>query len=501
MAGLSNGNGTSVGLELTPVSGMSLGNELTFLGFAVKPSVTLDFTTSFSTSSASLSRTGNARMFDSTGTMTFAPNNLLLNSATLSTQNITTVAGNYIISMYGTGSITLSGTSSGTITGTGANNQVYLKITAIAGTLTLTVSGSVTFAVAAQVTYETTPRSGDQVITTGSAYYGPRLDYNPSTLVALGLLIEGSASNYILQSQNLALTWTQRGVTLTTGNTGPDGITALSRVTLGASGSQDIFQYRSAAFPPSSRIEPSFWIYKTSTTGTMQIQNAYTGAAAGLWSINLATLPAGLVRVTRNTTGVTVTNEFTSDASGNCGIGFYMASGTGTVDIGFVNMENNSFTTSYIQTFAATVTRAADIAAITSATALAAKAIIIQVNGLPGSNADTLIGLNAGIGLGATAANALTTAWGGSQTTGTTATWTGTNRAGIAFNNGRVSISLNGSAVTTAANTPAALANIWLGNTNNGASGFLNGHVSQVYAYSTLTDAQLVARTPVGAAP
>jgi len=39
MAGFSNGNSTSVGLELTPVSRNSLGNELTFLGFAIRPAL------------------------------------------------------------------------------------------------------------------------------------------------------------------------------------------------------------------------------------------------------------------------------------------------------------------------------------------------------------------------------------------------------------------------------------------------------------------------------
>lgn len=71
--------------------------------------------------------------------------NLLLNSATLSTQSVTSAATAYTLSFYGTGTITLTGTSTaGPLVGTGANARVSLTFTPTAGTLTLTVSGSVT---------------------------------------------------------------------------------------------------------------------------------------------------------------------------------------------------------------------------------------------------------------------------------------------------------------------------------------------------------------------
>lgn len=73
--------------------------------------------------------------------------NILLNSATLSTQSVTTTATAYTLSFTGTGTITLSGTSTaGPLvgTGTGEANRVALTFTPTAGTLTLTVSGTVT---------------------------------------------------------------------------------------------------------------------------------------------------------------------------------------------------------------------------------------------------------------------------------------------------------------------------------------------------------------------
>ena len=71
--------------------------------------------------------------------------NLLLNSATLSTQSATVTATSTTLSFYGTGTVTLTGVSTaGPLVGTGASNRVSLTFTPTAGSLTLTVSGSVT---------------------------------------------------------------------------------------------------------------------------------------------------------------------------------------------------------------------------------------------------------------------------------------------------------------------------------------------------------------------
>ena len=72
-----------------------------------------------------------------------ARKNILVNTETLATQSVTTLAAKYILSFWGTGSVTVSGTSAGTLTGTGVGNRVSLEITCTAGTLSLTVSGSV----------------------------------------------------------------------------------------------------------------------------------------------------------------------------------------------------------------------------------------------------------------------------------------------------------------------------------------------------------------------
>lgn len=72
--------------------------------------------------------------------------NLILNSKTMASQDITTTAAARTLSFTGTGNVTLSGTHSDILFGTGTNDRVSLTYTPTAGTLTLVVSGDVMFA-------------------------------------------------------------------------------------------------------------------------------------------------------------------------------------------------------------------------------------------------------------------------------------------------------------------------------------------------------------------
>ena len=76
-----------------------------------------------------------------------ARTNLLLNSASLATQSITTTASARSLSFYGTGTVVLSGTHSATVMGSGAfPTRTTYTYTPSAGTLTLTVTGTVEYA-------------------------------------------------------------------------------------------------------------------------------------------------------------------------------------------------------------------------------------------------------------------------------------------------------------------------------------------------------------------
>lgn len=132
------------------------------------PALDLDFTSGTLDSRITFTRASSATYVNSSGAITTATTNtprfdydpvtleakgllieeqrtnLLLNSDTLSTQNVTVTAGATTLSFYGTGTVAISGVGSGTLVGTGAYpSRVSLTFTPTAGTLTLTVTGSV----------------------------------------------------------------------------------------------------------------------------------------------------------------------------------------------------------------------------------------------------------------------------------------------------------------------------------------------------------------------
>jgi hypothetical protein len=154
-----------------------------------------------------------------------ARTNLLLNSATLSTQSVTVAAAANTLSFYGTGTVTLTGVSTaGPLVGTGANNRVSLTFTPTAGVLVLTVSGSVTnaqleaaaFATSyIPTTTATATRAADVASVTGSAFtaiYNQTegtvyLDSNSVSVTPAGRLVsfsDNTTSNRIIFNRSAA---------------------------------------------------------------------------------------------------------------------------------------------------------------------------------------------------------------------------------------------------------------------------------------------------------
>lgn len=202
------------------------------------PALSLTFTSGALYPRITFSRPSLATYFDSTGKLTYAPNNLLVNTATLSTQTVNTniVAGfDVILSFTGTGSVAISGGHTATLAGTGATNRVFLKFTPTTTSLTFTVTGTVTEAMLERVTYQTTPSTYvANTVSPSSPYFGPRFEYDPVTLVPRGLLIEEAmAANLVLYSQDFRDTatvgssrpwvWSNLTAALTTATNSPDG--------------------------------------------------------------------------------------------------------------------------------------------------------------------------------------------------------------------------------------------------------------------------------------
>lgn len=129
-----------------------------------------------------------------------ATTNLVLNSATLVTQNVTTTNVAHTLSFYGTGTVTLTGTSTaGPLVGTGTNNRVSLAFTPTAGTLTLTVTGDVRLAQleASVIPTSYVPTAGTTAARVADSLTLPAslVDFSKSTIaVCYALSRYGSAS-------------------------------------------------------------------------------------------------------------------------------------------------------------------------------------------------------------------------------------------------------------------------------------------------------------------
>jgi hypothetical protein len=224
-------------------------------------------------------------MFDSTGKLTYKPNNLLLQSNTFSNAvwvksslNVTSGAAdpfggtnaftltatgvsaeiyqsvtgntstNYVASIWvrrrtGSGSVNLYKPNDGSFTALApsltSNWQQFSTVgpggasTAILDFVIQTSGDAVDVyaATLSAVTYETTPRTADQVITTSSVYYGPRIDYDPNTLAVKGLLIEPLPSTNYCPNSSTLTAWSATGGTLTNNSGGtldPSGLNTAS---------------------------------------------------------------------------------------------------------------------------------------------------------------------------------------------------------------------------------------------------------------------------------
>jgi len=462
------------------------------------------------------SRTSLATMFDSTGKLTYAPNNLLTQSNTFSnaawvkasggtgsapvvtpnnatgpdgtanaastvafntgagtsssdrsilsyTSGAASVGVSYLGAVYvkGSAGAKIQVRQNGAVayslfTLTGGWDWLYTKETStvttnaveigirqgVNGTINSSITVQIAYAALSAVTYETSPRTADQVITTAAAYYGPRIDYAPNTLAVKGLLIEEARTNLLVNSKsdgtNLAtqnVTVTAQPYTLTFYGTGS--------VTLsGASTSGPLSG--SGAFPTRSTL--TF----TPSAGTLTLTVA------------------------------------------------------GTVQ--YAQLEAGSFATSYIPTDAASVTRAADVVQFTGAalTALqgSAGSAIGQVTTLLNTSATkSVIGAGALNNSMLTFANTTAFTWSSAATPLTApglATLT-SDRMGVAWSGAGRSVVLNGGAVASDANTISGVSDAYLGSI--GASSYsLNGWIKSFAVYNQrLPDATLQAKSVVNA--
>lgn len=346
----------------------------------------------------SFTRTSLATMFDSTGKLTYVPNNLVTYSGDLthadwSKINLTVTSG---ISdpIGGTGAFTYLSTASpgyshqqSVVVSGRVINSVWMRRRTGSGVVTLTFPDNTdsveTLTTSWQkftrygsrdnatswfniklatpgdaidvyepqaefVTYETTPRTYNA--TTASAYYGPRLDYNPTTLAARGLLIEEARTNLNLQSSTYnTANWTIQAGTTVTDNftTSPDGTTNAAKVV--GDGTSGLFVNGGA----------------TVSTTVNNAKSVYLKGVSGGETVVLS--DAQLTIGDQNCVLTTAWQRFTLLETQTFGVSALWVKNipAGGIYMWGAQTENGPFATSYIPTTTAVVSRSVDSVSMT----------------------------------------------------------------------------------------------------------------------------------------
>jgi len=209
----------------------------------------------------------------------------------------------------------------------------------------------------------------------------PRFDHNPTTGESLGLLVEESRTNLLLQSEDLATTWTPGTGNVITANTwtAPDGTLTGDQFTVGTASTAPA---QSVTVAASSSYTLSFYLNTLLTSSAFLRLRFSTSAGSISAFFNVSTLAFETLNGITNPTvqrvgtniyklSVTYTYDAVSAGSRSVAIASVTTDNGGTADTGKIvaiwgmQYELGAFPTSYIPTTTATVTRSADVASIT----------------------------------------------------------------------------------------------------------------------------------------
>lgn len=400
----------------------------------------------------------------------------------------------------------------------------------VPSTINSSLTVQIAYATVSAVTTETAPRPQDQVITTSAPYYfmGGGLTFAPPT--KRDLLIEDARTNYLGYSESPS-NWALANCTQSyTANSrlGTLGVTTLTQT---ASGTPTVSFF--AGTP--SAVNGEVWTSTFELTGVGSKTMCYPAlyGSVSVWGVNgdctakilsgpgsLSQTVGGLWQITGLSTSVptvvSVTRTFRQ--SENIQSALYLQTGpAGTagdqIKVACPQLEKGPYASSYTPTWssATAVARGADICQFTgpaiAAIQGAAATVIVQTTSLPyspGSNS-SLVAAGAGnsvlsyvtnsnaVGAAAAATYNQTTAL-----TSGTPDYTAPMRIGVSYSAAGRSLSVNGGAVVTDANSIGSIPSAYLG--SNGSSLFLGGRLKSVAIFkSRLADPSLQARTPVGA--
>ena len=213
-------------------------------------------------------------------------------------------------------------------------------------------------------------------VITSAAINAPRFDYDPATLALKGLLIEEQRTNLVLQSQDFATTWTTSGsLTIATNTTtAPDGtITAdtVSATTTASYCFQDIIFSADGAKTYSIFLKAG-----TSVKSRIFMRDQTAGISRGDAVITWTGGVPSVVMSLGSLQGIqayangwyrlqVIVDSVVAANSNQIRIFPDNIAGTGSMIVWGAQIENAAFSTSYIPTTTAAVTRAADLASMT----------------------------------------------------------------------------------------------------------------------------------------
>lgn len=373
------------------------------------------------------------------------------------------------------------------------------------------------------VTYQTTPRA--YIPTTTAAYYGPRFDYDPVTLVPKGMLIEEARTNNFTYSQLLNNAyWTRVGMTITEDQvTAPDGTLTADKCEVTSNEREFSGPNQIAIFPIGSTAawsvytkkgNVSTWPFRVSTIGTAI--NAY-GATFNFDTGTFSGVTSGLTAsaVSVGSGWYRLTFVFTVPAAAtSVKIQWrtYVNSTSGVGDFAYfwgAQAEAGSFATSYIPTVASTVIRNADTCTIsgslfnqwfngTQGTFVVGADSLYNVSSLTTSRyllADTT---KNGFILYTNVNDANIRSYDGTNNLpAAVSNFTSVNKLASAYGTDKA-VCVNGGAVSTGAysGTWSSLVGVGIGCATLTGSLYLNGHIRSIQYYPTrLPNSQLQALT------
>jgi hypothetical protein len=406
----------------------------------------------------------------------------------------------------GTVEITVDGTTYVTAAVTADWQRFSTTLTPTAGTRTpgirIVTSGDAVYAWGAQLSDSAsldpyTPNFG--AAPSAAATYGPRLDYDPSTLAPKGLLVEEQRTNLLLQSNTPTVaTWiivTATGTANTTDVPDPAGTNTSTKFVFGATGGAVLQVLTSTAVAHTASI----WLRTASGTASVPF-SVYRNSP-------FTVVATAVLTVTSTWQRFTLTGTFFDTTQHNFQYG--ATSGITVYSYG-AQLEVGSFVTSYIPTAAATVTRNADVASVGvsqfpySATE---GSIVANVTPLNVAAARRAVQIDDGtenerytLSTNSTPNGLFTVIDGGSSqaaiATGTPAANTNIKLA-ARYKVNDFALSVNGGAASTDTSGTLPIANLLM-RLGSGTSSTepLNGHIRQItYIPRALTNAELIARS------